>query len=630
MNKVYEFNENIKKYKIDNAIIEYKNNIPNVSEKQIEFAKQLINRVFNLDNDGLIEVNYNRCGMGKSTVIKAILNQLVNQYYHFGKSSREQELDKYGAIVITDRLERLEEISQYKGLEDRCYFMRYNKESEDELYSIGRVEFEEQLKEQWKYPIVLISTQKYFKMKDIERNALYKWKSGQRKIKICDEKPPIISTQIIDEKYLSNIRVALEALQKGDDKIYLLEYWKKIYEWIDGLRDNYTEYDINWICGTDEDVILNKLTDRKFFEKLKEYVPTKIYDDILRIKEVNKNGCLFISSSDRDQDNSRQFILINDNTDKFDNDKCKTIIFDATAYYDIYYTICDKYKIFKFDDSKDSDINLHHIIISTSKRVLLKDTSKIINISEYINSLGYNLFIATYGKRSGIFQKFNRLLHSKDISYFGDIKGKNLWNNFSDMAQIGLNRKSDYIYLTIYIALNKADKKWNVIEDADTLHRLIEHLLETKKGEFTTEKMRRIMESDLVVDTVQNIMRIKCRHFNNKDICNVFLLCSSTYKAVVEKVKYIISAKKFEYTPKIFLEAKTVDRKPTDGKVKTNPQILLECLNNLDRDKIIKMKDIINESGLSRDQVKECRKSNESIRCWFESHKSNKKGQYIV
>lgn len=630
MNKVYEFNENIKKYKIDNAIIEYKNNIPNVSEKQIEFAKQLINRVFNLDNDGLIEVNYNRCGMGKSTVIKAILNQLVNQYYHFGKSSREQELDKYGAIVITDRLERLEEISQYKGLEDRCYFMRYNKESEDELYSIGRVEFEEQLKEQWKYPIVLISTQKYFKMKDIERNALYKWKSGQRKIKICDEKPPIISTQIIDEKYLSNIRVALEALQKGDDKIYLLEYWKKIYEWIDGLRDNYTEYDINWICGTDEDVILNKLTDRKFFEKLKEYVPTKIYDDILRIKEVNKNGCLFISSSDRDQDNSRQFILINDNTDKFDNDKCKTIIFDATAYYDIYYTICDKYKIFKFDDSKDSDINLHHIIISTSKRVLLKDTSKIINISEYINSLGYNLFIATYGKRSGIFQKFNRLLHSKDISYFGDIKGKNLWNNFSDMAQIGLNRKSDYIYLTIYIALNKADKKWNVIEDADTLHRLIEHLLETKKGEFTTEKMRRIMESDLVVDTVQNIMRIKCRHFNNKDICNVFLLCSSTYKAVVEKVKYIISAKKFEYTPKILLEAKTVDRKPTDGKVKTNPQILLECLNNLDRDKIIKMKDIINESGLSRDQVKECRKSNESIRCWFESHKSNKKGQYIV
>lgn len=32
---------------------------------------------------------------------------------------------------------------------------------------------------------------------------------------MCDEKrPPIISTEIIDERYLSNIKVALEELQR--------------------------------------------------------------------------------------------------------------------------------------------------------------------------------------------------------------------------------------------------------------------------------------------------------------------------------------------------------------------------------------------------------------------------------
>lgn len=627
MSNIYEFSTRLKKFKIESAIEEYKSNIPNVTEKQIDFAAGLTEKIFNLEDDGFIEVNHNRCGMGKSTILKAILNQLVNNYCYFGKMNREKVLDQYGAIVITDRLDRLEEISNYKGLEDRCYFMRYDKNEENILHKNYRVEFEEQLREQFKYPIVLVSTQKYFKMKENERNLLYKWKNGNRKLKFFDEKQPIISTVTIDEKYLSNIRVELEALPKGDDKTYLLEYWKRIYEWIDGLREEYTEYDVNWVCGADEEIILNKATDKKFFEKLKDYVSNKIYDDIETIKEINKNGCLFLSSRDLEQDNSRQFILIRDNTNKFDIDKCKSIIFDATAYYDIDYTVSDIYRLFKFDDEKESDITLHHIPISTNQRILKQENERVENICKYINTLGSEMFVGTYGKRSGLFQKFSKLLDTKHIAYFGDIKGKNDWNNFNNMVQIGLNRKSHHVYLITYIALTQIYEKWNNVQDVDITYRHINSILELANGNFTLERMRRIMESDLTVDTIQNVMRIKCRHFNNSDMCNVFLLCSNSYKAVVKKVGTVINAKELEYTPEIFLTSDILDRENKNESLSQRIVRFWEDMPFIDG--VIDVKNIYKYHDITKKQFDKAKEKNNKLK-EFLALKNISRGKYSI
>ncbi|WP_159426828.1 hypothetical protein [Clostridium nigeriense] len=629
--KVYGYGiKGTKEFKINMAVAEYKENIPNVSDKQIEFAKNLANKIFNLEMDGKIEVNHNRCGMGKSTIIKAVLNQLVNNYGFWGEVPREAQLDNYGhgAIVITDRLERLEEIENYNGLHDRCYLMKYNKEDEGQLYKNNRKEFLKQLNEQYRYPIVLLSTQKYFKMKECERELLYKWKDGQRKILICDEKPPIISTEIIDEKYLSNIRIELEALPKGEDRAYLISYWKRFYNWLDGVRDSYTEYNINWVCGSGNDCLLSHATDKKFFNKLSELAPTRLYDSIYKLKDINKNGCLFISNGDKTQDNSRKFILIKNNTNKFDKDKCKTVIFDATAMYDKHYTISDTYNIFKLDDSKENDINLHHIPISTSQNYLKTNIKHLENICNYINTLGNDLFIATYGKKSGLFQQFKMRINSKEIAYFGDIKGKNNWNSYSDMVHLGLNRKSNDVYLATYIALTGAEEKWNVVQDTDKIYSDIEKILENSKGRFKNETMQLIMESDLVIDTIQNIMRIKCRHFNNKDICNVFLLCSNNYNAVVKKIEKVTGAKRKEYLPNIFAEAKTMDRKAMNGKEMTNPQKIMKYIDSLEKGVIIRTKDIYEHTGLSTKEFNKARE-NKIVSDWF-ANNTIKKGTYKI
>ena len=73
-----------------------------------------------------------------------------------------------------------------------------------------------------------------------------------------------------------------------------------------------------------------------------------------------------------------------------------------------------------------------------------------------------------------------------------------------------------------------------------------------------------------------------------------------------------------------------MDRKAIEGKEKTNPQILLEYLGGLEDGRVVKMKDIILESGLTRDQIKGSKKSNLDIKSWFKNHKAEKNGQYVV
>lgn len=633
MREIYNYGELKKKYKIDRALSEYKSNIPNANEKQIEFAKNIIERVFNFKDDGVIDVNYNRCGLGKSTLIKCILHNLVNVFdaHIFEGGTDILTVDNFGAIVVTDKLDRLEDIQSYRNLKDRCYFMKYDKQDEYVIYKNSKIEFEEQLSLQFKYPIVLLSTQKYFKMTKEERSMLYKWSGGERKIKFIDEKPYIIQPHVIDERYLTDINVALEKLHKNEDKEFLIDYWKKVYQKFDNLRDVYTAYDCNWISGNGKSELLNIATDKKFFNILEENVSKKVYDDITKLKDISKNGCLFIASNDKYSDNTRQFILIENNTDKFDTDKCKNIIFDATAYFDNHYTISEKYELFKENDDKDTDINIHNIQVGTSQNSLKTKENLIGTISAYINTnLDSNILVATHGKKSGIYQQFARKLDTNELIYFGDIKGKNDWQDKDTMVHVGFNRKSNYVYLATYIALTECYKNWNKIYNADEIYDDIQNIINAEKGLFVNAKMHEIMRSDLIVDTIQNLMRIRCRHFSNTNFCQIYLICSKMYEEVVDRIGYCVNAKVIKYTPPIFDEMKTMDRKPIEGKEKTNPQILLEYFNSIEKGTVLKMKDIMKGSKLTRDQVKECKKSNINCRKWFSENKVDGKNQYVA
>lgn len=637
-------NNSIKEFKINRTVRKYKETIPNVHEKQVKFAEDLTKIVYNDDNFEKVNIYPARCGMGKSVIIKALLDNLVNKYTFIGKVKREDILEPYGAIVITDNIDRLKEIKDSKGLQDRCYL--FQGVSEEELETNCVKEFKEKVQEQFKYPILLISTQKYFKMSKEERDFMYKWAKGTRKVAFVDEKPILTNEDIVDQKFLSEISIALDNCLEGDDKIYLLDTFGKIYADLDYIRKEYSsKYDTMWIKKSKETLLINTDADKKFFKILENNVSRYIFEKVKILQRIYSEGCLFVNKKDKDQDNTRQFIILNDNSDKFDTDKCKYHILDATAYFDIDYTI-DKelFEYIKIDDKKEkSDINIHHIPFSASQKTFKRKTQAIEATCKWINNTcGDDVFVSTYGKKKGLFQKFEKQLDTKDVAYYGAIKGKNIWNNKSTMVHVGFNRQSDIVYLLTYLYINmKVAKKhkfnWNE-ESEEKIKEMIDTLLKvhsegSQKGMFEDILMSYIMRSKIVVDAEQNIMRIKCRHFANEDICNVFIIAGKTYTSYVTRLCERLNAKYMFYDtlPIEFEEYKLENRKSNvEGKKETNPQILKKCLEKIEKGTIIKMKDIIELSGLNRDQIKECKKSNTYIKTWFDEHKGDKNGQYVA
>lgn len=634
---IMEIGKLYKEFKMESTVKEYIkviNSYGSIHEKQIKFAEQLTDSVYNDNNKEKVNVNIARCGMGKSVIIKAILNNLVNKHTLFGKVKREDQLETFGAIVVTDSIERLEDISQSKGLKDRCYLMKFNV---DDTEVNCRINFKNQIEEQFKFPILLMTTQKYFKMSEKEREFMYSWAKGKREVCFMDEKPILYNEIIVDEAFLSEIRIALHNCYEGEDKIYLLDTFDKIYNDLDYIRKNYSNsYDTMWIKKSKKTLLFTEDEDNKFFNVLANNVSNYIYNNVEELRRIYTDGCLFISNKSKEQDNIRQFIILNDNSNKFDTKKCKYHILDATAKNDIDYLINkDMFNYIEIDDKKEvKDINIHHITFSTSQRRLRKEPDAITAICNWINNnFDNNVFISTYGKKRGIFQQFEKQLNTENIAYYGAIKGKNDWQDKNEMVHIGFNRQSDIVYLLTYVYIRKKYNDWNEM-DNEKIKDEIDNLLNTEKGIFKNMYMQEIMRSKILVDTEQNIMRIRCRHFSNEVICNIYIVAGEYYNfagnGYITRLCDKLNANLFTYLPNEFVEYVTDSRKPVEGKERTNPQLLKGTLENIEKGTVIKMKDIIGLSGLTRDQIKECKKSNPYIKTWFELHKGEKNGSYVV
>ncbi|TCT16378.1 hypothetical protein EDC18_102397 [Natranaerovirga pectinivora] len=634
-----EINKSKKELKIHDTIEDYAQYISKhskVHNKQIEFATKVTNRIYDNEDKSKVDVITARCGIGKSALIKALLSNLVNNYLAWGELTREDKLDHYGAIVVTDRLDRLEEIDKHEEISDRCYFMKYDKENTE---SKSREEFIDQLREQQKYPIVLISTQKYFRMSKKDRDQLYNWNNGTRQIVLIDEKPILFNPITINEKFISNIRIALDNCVESEQKNYLMDTFNKIENELNAIKKDYSsKYDVMWFKKSKETLLYNEEVDKEFFDILQENVSSTIYDNVLRLKQIYTDGCLFVNKKNKDQENTRNFILIESNVDKFETDKFKYYIFDATALNDKDYDIDkQKFNIVQINDTKKiKDINLYHIPVSTSQLTLLKKNYYIDVISKWINDNFKNdIFVATYGEKKGIFQRFNTLLNTNKLAYFGNIKGNNDWKEEQVMAHIGFNRQADTVYLQTYIYLNKKNEDWN-IKDNNTIKKEIEELLCLEKGFFTNIAMCNIMKSQILVDTEQNIMRIKCRQFSNEEVCKIYIFASDDYTDYITRLRDKLKTNYKKFMPdqidKEMAKHSTKNKKPPRNKEKTNPQVFLEWTEkqSKNRGRIIKFGEIARESGLTKEALKEVRKSNSYAKKWFDDHKGNKNGEYIA
>ncbi|HII4449383.1 TPA: hypothetical protein ACY4RW_001282 [Clostridium perfringens] len=635
VNNVYGLNFDLREIKEDMTVSTYIDSIEkytkSIDDKQKGFAEVVARNLFTKANK--INVYSARCGMGKSVIIRAFLKNLIKTCNCWGEFKYSNlDLDGLGAILVTDTIERLEEVENDNDLKKYCYLMKWDKK---DIATEERVEFDKQIKEQSKYPILLMTTQKYFRMTDAERKAIYKWNykgnQAKRQIVIFDERPILTSTTIVNEEYLSKISIALDYVEECEEKEYLIEKFNSIRDELSKLRSDYTENSVTWIKKSRQ-YLLNEKADKKFFNILEKYVSIEVLEKCKKLKEIYTDGALWVNKKDKNSENTRNIILLKDNLDKFDKE-ISYHIFDATAKFDMDYIIDkDRFNFVSIDDKKEKkDINIVHIPLSTSQNSLKSAHPENIEcINTWINKTfkDNEAFVATYSPKSGIYNKFAKNI-KQDLGYFGNIKGSNKFKDKSKMIHIGLNRCSDVVYLYTYILIKNRQEnlidKWNDKDIcSEDIKNEIENLLKMEKGYFIDEYMYYIMRSKLLVDLEQNIFRIKCRNFNNTEECKIYMICSKNdfNVGMLKRLADKVGASLKEETPIIFKDAGSINRA---NKVKGLDNFI-KWFDNWDGD-LIKASELKKICGVNNEQFKTLKK-NESVKSRMAKINTPMRGYY--
>lgn len=598
----------------DETIRYFKETITNATEEQINFASKVTKLLLNDKDTSKVNIVPAPCGFGKSILIRSYMKASVT---YAGFNTDPKEYKGNGFVIVTDLFERFNKFDNDPILKESTYLMKYDEQGEN---------FIQQVKEQYNYPILLMSTQKYFKLNNSEREFIFTWKNGERKTVIFDEKPYFYNSIEIDDKFINNIDTEIGDIKETNDKDFMKAEIYSLREYLDRekailARKSDKSIYIYWRgsrqhLSTDDD---------RFFKLANKYLPLDTRKNLKIIKYILKNGAIFVNKKNENlKDNRRYFFIIKDNKKEFylNKDKAKFWIFDATADdgVDVEYNR-DYINRIPIKYNKNYKVKIENINISTSKNALRnKDQNKIIQKYIYKN---YNIqdFILTH-------KDYNKLYKNKfkNSSYFNGIKGSNEYKDVTKMAQIGLNRYSDIAYLQIYLSLNFSKyehMKNNIIESENILN----ELLEMKSGNFTNIEMNKIMYSKLLVDIEQNIFRTKLRDYSNKDEIKIDLIYNSdTFEKLNEILQNRLNVDVAISTPIEIIENKIDSRK---NKKESNSQRIKRWFRENEGRGETSINDILNNCNLTKKQLDKAKEKNSNFKLWLKDRKI-KKGIYDV
>lgn len=535
-----------------------------LKEKQLEFAEDIIENILT-NHKNKIYINCNRAGMGKSTIIAILLHYLVLNYIWINTENNMKELllefnDKpyqinedgkkynynftgFGAVYITDNLERLNSFYNNPLIFDLCGLVNSEILQATSQENESNTKWNNLMTKYYYKPIIAMTTQKYALLTNEEKRSLFKFSSGDRKLLIFDEKPSdlIMKTTTINQAYISECITMIENEIKEDiegNQAYLISYMHKL-----GLKisckskELFKDYNLTHLKKQKYPILLDEKEDKKFFKILKEKASNELYEKISRIKLMFEKGFIFEkSNSNTRDDNSNKFIILENNIDNSFSTNTYNVILDATGYNDTDYFIDNRFIINNPKDFKEEyDIKFNIFDIPASKTYLFNKEYRT-KFLEYVEKLiDKDNMLVTFNK--WLFDYIYKIdnIDRNNIEWFGNIKGKNNWNNLNKYCQIGFLRKSDSYYLGKYLLIyNKIDELNNMEQDEidDYISKLIE---KDSYGRFKNAELKDIFLSDLVVDTNQNLMRIKCRDYSNTDLCTVNLIyAKNAYEGFLE------------------------------------------------------------------------------------------------
>lgn len=632
-------------------------------EKQKQFFKETFEIIMHNRDTSKVTCFADRPGIGKSTLIKALMHCCVG--YDFFKGQYEP----IGLIIITDSMKRLEGLSDGKRdrieaeecwgelFEDWGIKYHYKEFEKNVIVLKSDVPFLEQLQKQHYKPIILMSTQRYFMLSKKVRDQLftfnYKGEVYKRNTIIFDECPYFSETVQINSYNLAMIETALlEGLSdEVEDKEFVTREFSVFKNrLIDQMAKNEKEIensnvilywkDERYPTITPNDTLFFKVVEDNMESLTQKY--SAVLKDLESLKEMAQNGALFYCFKKKRGNNyERSFVLVRDNREAFylGQDK-KFFVFDATAdidpRYDLdYVEIVDGKKYNNLLNMKITNVN-----IPTSKTTLCNSRRQSIRITDIIKKYINNHIVDGIGKQRKVLiatykslcNRFNR--EFSYVGYFGNLKGFNDYMDVYKMAHIGMNRYSPMAYFYIYCGCHM--NKYRELSKMSKRESL-EYLTDLVQKQECQNFLNDVMIRSILADFEQNIFRLAIRNYGNEDNVHIWTfynidggIYDALSRAIENRYKQYGVVFEYEDTPIEFQISKIQDRKPPKGKKMTNAQKIISWCEKQDHGTIFKIGTLLADTGISNNSFKETRKSNTIIKKMFDEMKTERQGYYKI
>lgn len=621
-NRLFDISDKDIEDKIVSAVKGFKDIVQNAHEKQEKFVEQIITGLYKDNDKEKVNVVTVRCGFGKSIVIKLFLRGLVEN------RTRDEEFD--GAIIVTDSLSRLEEIKSFNGLEDMCALIKY---TDNKFLILEDESTASQIKKQYMYPILLMTTQRYERLNKDERAQLYKWKNGDRKVVIFDEKPCLYNQEIIDVEFMSYIKREIDKISESEDKQFLVSEFRKVDYKIEEIKDNLVKGkdEIMWHKASVESLFGNKEVEDKFMSLAKELLKKDIVYRINKILDLNKKGGLFINKKTDKTENKRFFVLLEDNLlRKFDVDKVKYWVFDATAKHDIEYKN-NIFKKFNIDDTKEEPLEIINVKENMSKQAMkYKAGKKIKALNKFIanrTEQDEDIIVASY---SNVIGKVEGKGNQEKL-YFGNIKGSNLYRDICKMFHVGWHRQSDYHYIGLYLMKNKdIINEFNNLSYEETRDKIkeltkVEIRSNSKNIMFENEELNQIMVGKIFCDFVQNIFRTKLRDFSNEKKITIYTFAQENMEEL-----FIIMEKEFNIKIKHIIADEFSTEKIISRQTKKESvaQRIINWWEEYSWSGEMHISEILKINGLTQKQFDKAKEKNKGLKEFMKNNASDRRYHY--
>lgn len=453
------------------------------------FLYRIVHESRKTDTDGRIRVLPLMCGTGKSSAISHIMSECISDHLFFQAPENAPYLadpnisnlsNNYGLLVVTDNIDRM---NGYLEPSKQSYAAKALIDH-PELVTIMERRTLSQAMENYRHtPVLVMTTQRYFRLTQEEIENFLCWEHGKRGLVIFDEQPLLLEFIEISPYTLHKAAGELALSARGssalDERDWCVDQWdavcRKLEEVLRTLErrpwqtDNkhpnahcYFTFPDGQAYTEDEERFM------RYVDLHKAYL-SNCYSTYLAVQQLMHNGAIYTCT----KMNSRYenaFGIVLDHRHKVTDIPADVIVFDGTGditpeYQNEHFIIDEALGI---DFRRDtSNVEITFIDHNTSKRYLQEDHRHYTHsaIIDFLRQRwqGEKGAIFTYQSEEGYFRKIvdeRNLSGQMLLNHFGNTRGSNTYRELKHIAQVGLFNRTPFNYLCLSLHLDSASMNY--------------------------------------------------------------------------------------------------------------------------------------------------------------------------